>query len=123
MGDFPYYGVGTYANLHWCSHFKIAQDQHVPATSWPPKKFCRYIRMCRYEIKGKKQDQFEFTTTMQKEKRRVVKLPVSKCSDLVDLACILKIRGHNLLELTFREFHVHFEAMVCARSGCRGKTY
>ena len=70
----------------------------------------------------KKQDQFEFTTTMQKEKRGVVKLPVL-CPDLVNLACILKIRGYKLLELTFREFHIHLEAMACAQSGCRGKTY
>ena len=51
--------------------------------------------------KEKKQDQSKFTTTMQKEKRGVVELPVSKCPDLVDLAYISKIRGPILLKLTF----------------------
>ena len=81
------------------------------------------MRMRRYEIEGKQEDQSEFTITTQKEQRGVVILLVSKCLDLVDLVGILKIRGHKLLELTFVEFHVHFEAMVCARSGCRGKIY
>jgi hypothetical protein len=73
--------------------------------------------------KEKKQDHSEFITTMQKEKRGVVKLPAFKCPDLVDLACISNIRGKKVLELTFRVFHVHFEVMVCARSNCRSKTY
>jgi hypothetical protein len=52
-------------------------------------------------------------TTVQRKKRGVVELPVSKCADLADLVCIIKIRGHKTLELTFRTFHVIFEGMVC----------
>jgi hypothetical protein len=107
-----YYRVGTCANLHLCSHFKIARDLRVPATSSPQKIFRRYIRMCRYNIKGKKHDQTQFTTTVQRKIRGIVELPVSKCPDLADLVCITKIRVNETLELTFRAFHVIFEGMV-----------
>jgi hypothetical protein len=109
-----YYGVATCANLHWCSHFKMVQDLHVPATSWPQKIFRRYIGMCRYKIKGKKTGSFRIYNYYAESKKGVVKLPAFKCPDLVDLACISNIRVKKVLELTFRVFHVHFEVMVCA---------